>query len=264
MTGISSIIKKAISFDDVRKVEDFSGHYKELYKIAIFKPSLDLMLTKAEQGMVKFTLQPHDNLNRLHGCCITEEYRLFNKIRNSFVRNFKHTINIKTLSAEVMMHEMAHAVEKESRVQLDREFSKIFRADLINAENSHIHIQTAVRQVILKEIELYPKQQHDSEYFARFYQLLAMSKEISSYHDDFHFKLPEMMNVFRNTITWIDQVFNHKLKHQIATHIEKLTANIKFDDELNNFARKNKSIHGKDVKWKRTVGSLFGDKYKNE
>lgn len=259
MSKIDHILKSSVAFHDIDEVQNFLGLYKELYKITLFKPALDLMLTKMDHGLVKFYLQPKDDLNRLHGCCITSEHRFFNKILNAFVKNYKHKINIKTLTAEVMMHEMAHAVEKESKLHLQDEFSDIFKKDLANAEHSHLHIKTAIEQIILKEINLYPKQQHNSELFARFYQLLAMSKEVNSYHANFHFKLSEMINLFTGTVKWIEEILNPSLKHRIAIDIEKLTQDVIFDDNLQDFSRKHKPIHGNKVKWSNTINSIFGD-----
>ena len=258
MATINSILNNALEFDDKRRVADFIGSYKELYKIPLFKIGLDAILTKAELGLVSFHLQPQDSNNNLHGCCITQERRIFHKIFNAFVKNYTHQINIKSLSVEVLMHEIAHALEKESKLELSQEFAHIFKEDLRNIVNSHMNIQRAIKQIIFKELDLYPQYQHNSEMLARFYELLAMSKEIASYHGDFPFKLNEICAVFPNTITWIKEKFNQNLKTRVADHIAKLTENITFDQDLGSFSRKHKAKHSQNSKWSgNNIKSIF-------
>ena len=275
MHEIDKILTRSLSFDDHQKIADFIGSFKELYKVPLFKVGLDVILTKAELGLVKFQLQEKNITETYHGCCITKQETLFNKIFSSFSKNYKHVINIRTLTVDVIMHEIAHALEKESKINLQDEFASIFATDLKNTKHSHINIQLAIKQIIFKELNLYPNSQHNSELLARFYELLAMSKEVGHYHNNYHFKLNEILSLFYNTVEWIDKVFNDNLKSQILDHIPPLSKNIKFDQNLRNFTRKHKSLHASKVysnkisgnkslpeqpsQWGKVIKSIFSD-----
>ena len=130
--------------------------------------------------------------------------------------------------------------------------------DLANLEKGHLLIQNAVKQILYKELQLYNKDQYNSEFLARIYQLLGMSREINSRNNDFPFRLQEIVNVFSNSCKWIEQKFNEVLKTQISEHIAKLTSQVEFDKHLNDFSRKYKSIHkGEKPSWKKNIGSIF-------
>ena len=267
---ITQILSKILYFDNDQKIADFIGSFKELYKVELFKVGLDAILTKAELGLVKFQLQDKSSRGSYHGCCITSEQSVFNKIYNVFSKNYKHVINIRTVTVDVIMHEIAHALEKESKINLQDQFADIFANDLQNTKNCHINIQMAIKQIIFKELNLYAKEQHNSELLARFYELLAMSKEVGYYHGDYHFKLNEILSLFSNTVNWIEQVFNENLKAQTLDHITKLSYEIKFDKDLGAFSRKYKSLHGKNTisdqkqkmpksKWDGVIKSNFSE-----
>lgn len=264
---IEQILTKALYCDNIEKTADLIGSFKELYKVSWFKIGLDVILTKAELGLVRFFLQKKQLNEDFHGCCITQQTNIFNKIYNVVSRNYKYDIQLRTVSVDVIIHEIAHALEHESKINLNEDFAQIFANDIKKVKKSHLNIQNAVKQIIFKELNFYPKNQHNSELLARFYELVAMSKEIGHYHYNYHFKLAEICELFQNTIAWIENVFNANLRAQTLDHITPLSIKIKFDDNLGNFSRKYQSLHGnnsqnqqpKTAKWHKVIKSNFSD-----
>jgi len=262
MTSIDKILLNASKFDDEQKIPNFIGIFKELYKIPLFKVGLDAILTKAEIGHIEFVMERKDVAERLHGCCITTEKVGFNKFMKTFIRHKHHKIRLQTMEIHVLAHELAHALEKESRLNIRKDFETAFKLDMQNLERGHMMVQNAIKQILFKEIELYDKSQHASEFLARYFELLARSKEIGGYSGNFHFKLAEIVAIFENTTRWIELVFNEALKAQTREHISKMTETVEFDEGLGNFARKERKKHmGEKPKWGKATGSIFGREY---
>jgi hypothetical protein len=262
MSRIEDLLKKAAEFDDPREIDEFMGSFKELYKVDFFKTGLDVILSQIEIGYVTFKIVRDIAGENLHGCCLTTEKHVFSKMFNSFVKKQKHLIRIKSLTVDTLMHEMAHALEKISRQDLSKEFEAIFKNDLKLLEGASLMSREAIKQVIFKEIELYDPSQHNSEFFARFYQLYAMSKEVGTYDKQFHFKMEDIKHVFPGTTAWVEQRFNEAIKPALNPEISKLTKKIEYDELLGGYSRKNRSTRtepGGKKKWGGKVGSLFGD-----
>lgn len=258
MKSIDKILLDSATFADQQETNNFIGKFKELYKISLFKIGLDAILTKAELGNVKFILEHKNKFERLHGCCISSSSSKFNKIFKVFTKELNHQIKIQTLETYVLAHEITHALEKESKLDIRTDFSTALKIDMQYVKNSHILIQRAIKQILFKELELYPQTQHDSELLARYFELLARSKEIGGYSDNFHFHYHEIINIFPNSTSWVENIFNESLKASVRDHIAKLSSNIKYDAQLNNFARKAKKIHSaKQANWRKATNSIF-------
>ncbi|MBT4879340.1 MAG: hypothetical protein HON42_05940 [Alphaproteobacteria bacterium] len=258
MTSIDKILLNSAKFDDPQKTANFIGQFKELYKIPLFKIGLDAILTKAEIGNVEFVMEQKNSAERLHGCCISSNKSKFNKIFKVFTKELNHVIKIQTLDIHILAHEIAHALEKESKLDINKDFSTAINLDMQYVQSGHVLIQNAIRQILFKELELYDKAQHASELLARYFELLARSKEIGGYSSDFHFRYNEITSIFVNTTKWIEQVFNESLKASVRDHINILSKNIKFDAALGNFARKEKKIHlNKKPNWSNATKSIF-------
>ncbi len=259
MTSIEQILKNNISYEKQQELEYFLNCYKELYKIDFFKIGLDVILTKCEIGMVKFIIEDN-SLHGLDGCCITEQDSVFNKYLGVFFKRNKYQIRLKKLNVEVLAHEITHALEYESRVVLESHFKDIFLSDLENIGQTHILLKNAIKQIIFKEISVYPEKQHNSEYLARFFELLARSKEVGGYSENYKFRLDEIKFLFKNTISWINANFNESLKAQQRDHIVEMTKNIKFAEKLDNFARNQFKKEDNNQKWRSSTRSIFGKK----
>jgi hypothetical protein len=262
MTSIEHILKNNISYQQTQELDDFLACFKELYKIKIFKIGLDVILTKCEMGLVKFIIADKD-LHGLDGCCITEKDTVFNKYFGAFVKRNKYLIRLKKLNVEVLAHEITHALESESRVILESDFKDVFLADLENIGSTHLLLKNAIKQILFKEISLYKEAQHNSEYLARFFELLARSKEVGGYSESYKFRLNEIESLFENTIYWINTRFNESLKAQQSEHISAMTMHIEFQETINYFSRKEQKKFDNNEKWRGATGSIFGKKPEN-
>ena len=186
---------------------EFIGLFKELYKVPLFKIGLDVSLTKAEIGNLKFNIQDTKQKTSLHGCCITKKKTIFNKAFGSFMQSHSHIVEIKTLTADVLMHEIAHSLEFESKINLSTEFANIFQYDLKKINKGHLLIKDAINQILYKDLTLYKKSQYNSEFLARYFELLARSKEVGGFTGQYHFTLIEIINCFPNVTKWIEKIF---------------------------------------------------------
>ncbi len=257
MSQIDKIISNVLSSKNQDLEQHFLGCFKELYKIPKFKTGLDVILTKAEAGMMKFELyEPHE-LAAIHGCSITVGNISFSQKFKSFIRKQNHLIKIKTINVAVLAHEIAHVLEFESRLNIKQGFKPAFQKDLLALENAPLMIKQAIKQIMFTELQLYRKEQYDSEFLARYFELLARSKEIGGYSDNFHFKFAEILKIFRHTNEWIQQVFNHSLLAQTRSHIRNMTEQIEYDQNLQDHSRKAHNRKKTGENWRKTTGSIF-------
>lgn len=258
MISIDNILLNVTKFDDPQKISNFIGQFKELYKIPLFKVGLDAILTKAESGNIEFFMERKNSAQHIDGCCISSSNKKFNKLFQIFTKELNHKIKIQNLEIHVLAHEIAHALEKESRLNIQQGFTKAINLDMQNVQKGHILIQNAIKQILFKELESYHKSQHASELLARYFELLARSKEIGGYSENFHFQYTEILNIFTNTTKWIESIFNESLKASVRDHISDLSKKIEFDQKLGNFTRKEKKIHiNKKPNWGKATGSIF-------
>ena len=211
------------------------NNFKELYKLPILKTGLDLILSEMEIGNLTFNLNIVDERIQLRGCCLTHEKRIYNKIFKGFVKTFKHKITLQKLNVGVLMHEMAHSLEKQGRIPLSQGFMQAIENDLRNFSSASHTVRYAIEKIMYKDLSLYPPEQHPSELFARYFQMLAMSKEVGHFDDDFQFKASDCENFFQNTTMWINNIFNSaiaaRVTEYIASHSSKFTQ--KFTTQTN-------------------------------
>lgn len=253
MTDIVRYLESNIINASAKEKTIFISLFKELYKISLFKDGLDLILTRCEQGLVTFDLNITKEFEELRGCCLTQEKYVYHKLFKTFFKQHEHKITIKKLDVDVIMHEIAHALEKETGLDIRKGFLFAIQKDLRNI-NTHINIRNAVEQVIYKEIKLYKEEQYGSEFLARYFQLIAMSYEVGSFDSNFHFKSSEILTLFRNTTNWIHAIFNANLKSKIPDHIAAITHNITFDEEHKKNANKIHKLHeNSSVKWSKVI-----------
>jgi len=175
-------------------VDDFLMVMKRIYHYEIFKPMMDLVATLTLQGRLKFKLEPQTAFTIDEGNCRTFETKGGNK---HFV------INIKKINADVIIHEIGHMVENESGIKLDTSFNKAVFSDLRSHHIKNISLQTAIKDVMVMQVAGYPDNQKASELFTRYFQLLAMSKEVAGRTAEYGYTIVELYNAFPNTIDWI-------------------------------------------------------------
>ena len=132
---IDNLLNKYIEKGNALQKSILIKNYKELYKLPILKPGLDLILSEAEIGNITFELNIIDDLVQLKGCCLTHEKHIYHKIFKSFVKTYKHKIKLQKLNIGVLMHELAHALEKQGRINLSDGFDQAMKQDLSHIQN---------------------------------------------------------------------------------------------------------------------------------
>jgi hypothetical protein len=223
--NIRRIITKAITAS--KQDEDlFARFFRELYRIPLFKYGLDLTLTKADVGLMEFEVVQLQFRGTLAGCCLTTEQRIYNKFIKAFFKRHKHKIILRDLTVDTLMHEIAHALEKESGLDISKDFAAAFKADMANYDNAHMNLRRGIDQIIMKELTLYPKEKINSELLARYFQLIATAKEVAGYKGDFHFKTADVFQLFPSTTKWIEEIFNESLKKQIDKKIAQASSEL--------------------------------------
>ena len=257
---LDDILKRHSHFDEQEKTLDFIALFKELYKIKILKPSLDAILSLTESGFITFVFLSKFKKETLQGCCITQKKTVFNKLFGSFTSHHHHKIQIKKLTSDILMHEMAHALEYQSGLKLlQSDFPQAFKYDLQMIDSAPFLVKEAIKQILYKDIKLYPVEQHSSEFLARYYEILAMSKGIGiDKGRDYVFTIEEVLRAFPNVTKWIEKTFNEAIKTKIREHISNMTQKISFDKNLNSFVRRTKNVSKATKKsFASKAGSLF-------
>jgi len=207
--------------------EKFLRNFEQLYQLPILRPTLNLITTKAKSELVKFAIEPSKVWNRLAGHCQTES--IFSKIGDFFLRNHKHIISIKSINSEVIIHEIAHAIEKESGIDLNDEFRKVLGLDMKNRQSNNIQVARGVETIMVEQLKGYDKKHIMSELFARYFELLAMSYEVSGW-SEYQFHYDDVTKYFANTTIWIEDVFNgiigKKIDKKVLQWSNKLIQNL--------------------------------------
>ncbi len=242
--------------------QEFIKNFEQLYQIKLLKDLLDLILTKAKQKKAKFVIKISRIWNRAAGDCQTEG--IVERIGGKILRRKYYTITIRNISHEVIMHEIAHAVEKESAINLNGEFRKAIANDMQEIEFASASVKTAIKQIMIEEMKAYKASQVMEEMFARYFELLAMSYDVGGW-GRYQFYAKDIIKFFENTTRWVESSFNPMIKHlsdkEIVTASDKFVANLKpYQME---WVKKIGSIHNNtprngaigDKKWTGNMGS---------
>ncbi len=250
---IKDILKQQVAFEGAANLEKFHAIFTSLYNIKLFKNGLDLVLTKMQEGDLKFEVKIIKGWDTNVGCYLTEQSKVFNKVKNMFSDKFRHKIIIRNLLVNVVAHEMAHALEIEGGIVLNNNFRKAIGFDMKDRKPSNVALQGEIKRVMVEDVKSYPQHQIISELFARYFELLSLSRDVEI---NGAFLTSEVMDFFANTTKWLDQIFNPKIKSkidlQIANHTSKMIANNAFKVEKK-FAHKVDSFYKQtDEKGKKT------------
>lgn len=245
---LSQIIAPQLKFEGLDQSEKFTRFFADLYRIEIFKDGLDLILTKIQEKDLHFEVKIIKDWDTNVGCYLTEQSKVFNAVLAKFSNQIKKTIILKSFSHNVLAHEMAHALEFESEIDLGAEFNKCLSVDLnilsiideLNnkygdkkksgyaADHASLNIRQAslktlnaqIKRLMFDALKAYPPQQFLSELFARYFELLSISRDV---HGSGDFTSAEVMDFFVNTTNFITKIFNPKIKNKIDPIIAQKT-----------------------------------------
>lgn len=232
-------------------------YYKELYKIPLCHDGLNAFLSQVKLDNVIVELAITKQAIRVRGCCLTQEKVVYHSFLRRFVKHLHFTIALRKIDVGTLMHEITHALERISGMDISADFAFAINKDLEHKEKASINLKRAIEKILFHDLTAYPKNQHNSELLARFYQMLAMSREVGQYDDEFHFQLNDVLSFFKNTVGYIDESFNQVLKTKIIDEVKENTKKIDFSEEVNSFKSKLHADHSVGKKWNKKIKSNF-------
>jgi hypothetical protein len=220
---LTEIFSPIVKFESVNRIEKFCSTLAILYRINLFKEGLDLILTKTQEKDLSFEVKIIKGWDTNLGCYLTEQSKIFNSIFSTFSNKIQKKIILRQLTPNLMAHEMAHAIEFESGINLQNEFRDSIIFDMKGRMPEKITLKAEIQRLMIDALKTYPKHQHISELFARYFELLTMSREINQNGD---FTADEVYQYFINTTKFIKEIFNKKIALKIDKKIATSTFSI--------------------------------------
>ncbi|MDR2760260.1 MAG: hypothetical protein LBB09_00225 [Rickettsiales bacterium] len=189
--------------------ERFVFCFTELYRFPIFKTLLDAILSEIKNKKnIKFILKPQVKWDRLAGHCATSFVRNFDQKligeQSKFSKGFfqrKHEIVIKNFSMQTIIHEIGHAIEHISGIDIERGFRQNFSADMKTWDSANQLLGRTVKDLMLDQLKNYPLESTMAELFARFFEILSMANDVDAWMDK-RFSSEEIQRFYRNTVKW--------------------------------------------------------------
>ncbi len=268
---LQKIIAPQLDFEGVRDEEKFVKLFSDLYRIELFKDGLDLILTKLQEKHLRFEVKIIKGWDTNIGCFLTEKRSVFDQTLGKFFHNRALKIILRKMSYNVLAHEMAHALEYESGVNLGEEFRKAIGFDMKDREPQMLPMRAEVKRLMVDALKSYPPQQFLSELFARYFELLSVSRNVCANGD---FTTLDVMNFFENTTNFVTKIFNPQIRAKIAPEIADFTSNlarqVKLSEPQQQFQEKVESFHKRDASsWAKNVKSnaswqIGWEKYQKE
>ncbi|HLD77103.1 MAG TPA: hypothetical protein VI861_03120 [Rickettsiales bacterium] len=217
---IQEIFAPQLHFEGCDESEKFARYFSDLYRIEIYKEGLDLILTKVREKDLSFEVKIIKGWDTNLGCYLTEQSKVFNKVAGVFSKKIKKKIIIKSFSHNVLAHEMAHALEFESGIDLGEEFRQAIGFDMKNRQADLLTLRAEIKRLMVDALKVYPQHQFLSELFARYFELLSVSKNVKGSGD---FESSQVMDFFVNTTNFVKKIFNAKIYDKIAKDISEKT-----------------------------------------
>lgn len=228
---IAKIMAPQISFEGAEDLEKFADYFCKLYRIEIFKDGLDLILTKLQSKELSFEIKKIKGWDTNIGCFLTENSSFFDKTLGKFFHKKSPKIILRKLSYNVLAHEMAHALEYESGLNLGEDFRKAIGFDMKNREPSLLTLKAEKKRLMVEALKAYPQSQFLSELFARYFELLSISRNVCENGD---FATKDVMEFFENTTNFVTKIFNPKIQSKIDKNIANFTKEIALNMVLKN------------------------------
>jgi hypothetical protein len=254
---IKKIIAPQVDFEGEKNLEKFVKTFFELYRIEIFRNGLDLILTKLAQQQLRFEVKIIKGWDTNLGCFLTEQKSFYDKTLGKILRRQNPKIILRNLSHNLMAHEMAHAFEFESGLNLGEEFRSCIGFDMKNREAPILTLRGEVKRLMVEALKSYKPEQFISELFARYFELLSISRNVCEVGS---FSTLDVTSFFENTTNFVEKIFNPQIKAKIDPKIAaatlELTNQIKLEIPAQKFSEKIESIQNKTSGlWSKTTKS---------
>lgn len=214
------ILKSVIQAPQPYLANDLCHIIKLLYQYQILNSLMNLTATLAQNKKLKIIIEIKEFYTLDDGNCVTIEGGTWDKMTNIFKTHKTYKITLKKLSADVFIHEIGHMAEKELALKLDDSFISAITKDL-SRKSGNVSLNVAIKQIMIDEVKEYSKDQHASELFTRYFQLLSISKEISGFNAQYGFKINDVFQAFANLNYWLQKFFESNIISKINPEILK-------------------------------------------
>lgn len=257
VNSLSEIISPQLEFEGVSDVKKFQKMFCDLYRIELFKDGLDLILTKLQEKQLRFEVRIVKGWDTNVGCFLTEQKSFYDKTLGKILHKSAPKIILRQLAYNVLAHEMAHALEFESGIDLGEEFRSAIGFDMKGRDPKIITLKAEVQRLMVDALKAYKPHQFLSELFARYFELLSISRNVSAKGS---FATLEVMSFFENTTNFIEKIFNPQIRAKIDPEISKMTSEIakqvKLEAPQEKFQEKVESVQKKSAgSWSKTTKS---------
>jgi hypothetical protein len=220
---IKKIFEPQLIFEGVENGQKISEAFADLYRIELFKDGLDLILTKLKQGHLSFEIKINKDWDTNSGCFLTEQKNYYDPIKGHFLRIRAPKIILRNYTHNLMAHEMAHALEFESGINFGQDFRKAIGYDMKDRQAPILTLRAEIKRLMVDALKAYPSYQFLSELFARYFELLSVSRNVQAFGD---FATLDVMNFFENTTNFINHIFNPTIRSKIDPEISRETSKI--------------------------------------
>ncbi|WP_339046544.1 hypothetical protein [Candidatus Mesenet endosymbiont of Agriotes lineatus] len=200
---IQKLVKQATIIGESEKIAKFMCY---TYRFQIFRNILNLALSLIKVGRLSFKILLKRSSEKIEGLC--ETLQLGNSLKSK-----QYIITIKELNPYVIIHEIAHMIEKEMNLDLQIEFLPIVHQDVQqNLKNSNALVQKIINHIIFAEVKAYPNYElRASELFARYFELYAWTQEVYPKDREYLIRTFDLNRVFLNTNKWREKFLDPKL-----------------------------------------------------
>ncbi len=243
---IKNIFTSQTSFEGINEIDKLTSLFTNLYRINLFKDGLDLVLTKLQQQQLSFEVKIIKDWDTNVGCFLTTQQGFFDRTLGKVFHKKTLKIILRQISYNVLAHEMAHAIDYESGINLKNDFQKYILFDMKNCQTNSITLRSEAKRLLIDAVKLYPKHQILAELFARYFELLSTSRDVC--HNGSFLTL-DVLNYFANTTKFISGEFNQQIKKHInpniALHTSEIIKNLQSHNMKQEFSQQTKSFHKK-------------------
>lgn len=212
------IILANSSFQEEHMRASFRESLASLWQCGVFKSLLDLAATKCLYKLLHFKISDRKFFELDNGNCKTI-FGSWDKVLNTFRKEKHFQISIKKIATDIIVHEITHMVQNALSIELRGEFMQIMHYEIAN--QSIPGLKQAVKQLFIEELKEYPIEDRESEFFARIYQLIALTKEIKGFAESFALSLEQIERSFPQTLIWlkknVDSIISNSINPQIAS-----------------------------------------------
>lgn len=261
---IEQLLMQKITADSVALKKQFITALGNAYRLPLLIPTVNLILTIAKDQRVIFVVNEKKAVDTLGGLCQSTRRSMFDFFSKSRKTSYVYQIGIKIPSSDIIIHEITHALERESGVDLNQEFRRAIGKDLNGRKAENFAVQVAINEIMHEQLKSYEKEHIMSELLARFFQLLAGARELGTFHQ-YPYTVDEATNFLLNTTAWLRDTYNPLLDSLVDPQIRSLGTQIReqvlqenvnklADNKVFSFYDGKEHASGKG-KWSKAVGS---------